>query len=217
MVQSLYDFNPYTSFEENIQYVFFSIVKETLGNYKKYLNEEKTFDSQKFLEEQVNEEYRDFWEKIICTQIFEYFILCNQYLDDSPTKSFNNIIKYQNLKNKKTMEDPIYFYTMNLPNNISNLFMELENRARLVEGFTGQNMSKYIEKCKLSVKSYNTVISDKDKDSVSISPMGLHSNKRSSNLFILRNFRNEIKKIERKVKFINNNKRSPLFKKEYIF
>ncbi len=57
------------------------------------MNESKVFNSQKFLEDQ-NEEYKDFWEKILLTQAFEYFILCSQYLDDSNTKIFNNILKF---------------------------------------------------------------------------------------------------------------------------
>ena len=118
------------SFEENIQYIFFRILRNSLGNYKKYMNNLKVFNSLKFLED-LNEQYRDFWEKILQTQAFEYFILCSQYLDDSNTKIFNNMLKLSddcifilNL-NKRINKNELFTYTINLPSTDSEFFIFL--------------------------------------------------------------------------------------------
>ena len=52
---------------------------------------DNVFCSDKFLDELTCEGNRQFWEKILNTQAFEYFILSNQYIDDSPTKLFKNV------------------------------------------------------------------------------------------------------------------------------
>jgi len=56
----------------------------------------KVFDSAKFLESFEKEPYKIFWEKVIGTFAFEYFILSDSYLDDSYAKIFSNITKKVN-------------------------------------------------------------------------------------------------------------------------
>jgi hypothetical protein len=77
------------------------------------LKKSKVFKSQKFLED-LNEEYKDFLEKILFTQAFEYFILCSQYLIDSNSKIFNNTLKFSN--------DCIYYLYLIKHINKNNVF-----------------------------------------------------------------------------------------------
>ena len=66
---------------------------------KLFLNE-GVFESQKFLEDFNHEDYKEFWEKIINTIAFEFFILNFQYLDHSFSRIFKNICKCE-LKNEE--------------------------------------------------------------------------------------------------------------------
>src|SRR5205085_223718 len=86
------DVNPSRSFEENVQHIFFRVIKNGLKNYRKsIINEE--FNQAFFLESFDDTINKDFWEKIVNTQAFEMFIMSNTHLDDSNTKIFNNILE----------------------------------------------------------------------------------------------------------------------------
>ena len=78
------------SFEENVQKIFFRIIRNGLKNYQK-ATKQGYFDRLVFLESFDDEVNSEFWEKIINTSAFEMFIKSNTYLDISYTSIFNNI------------------------------------------------------------------------------------------------------------------------------
>ena len=92
------DINPNKSISENIQNVFFRIFHKTLKNIKNLHIKNNIFDSKSFLNKIFDEETKDFWDKIINTVVFEFFILSFQYLDDSNTKILKNILKLKMIK-----------------------------------------------------------------------------------------------------------------------
>ena len=81
------DFN--LSFAENVHNIFFKIFKNTLMEIKKEYKETHVFESQKFLDSFDDEEYKLFFEKIIITSAFDYFISSMKFLDNSLSMQFN--------------------------------------------------------------------------------------------------------------------------------
>lgn len=127
------DIGPFKTISENIQNVFFRIFFKTLKNIEKLYIKNHIFDSKSFLDDIFDEETKNFWEKIINTVAFEFFILSFQYLDDSNTKIFKNILKLEDDEKNYFLKNQSYIYTysMNLQNNINFLIKELENKANI--------------------------------------------------------------------------------------
>jgi hypothetical protein len=150
------DISTKRTFSENVQYIFFSIIKTVLIKVQLQCLEDGVFDSQKFLEEITNEELRDCWEKIINTVGFEYFILSYQYLDDSNTKIFSNICKYD--EEKLINKQGLFKWKLNLPNSVT-FFNELEFKAKSLENIKHKKLDKYIENLKTYSSHYNQVLS----------------------------------------------------------
>lgn len=153
------DINPLKSISENIQNVFFRIFFKTLKNLEKLYIRENVFDSKSFLDDIFDEETKNFWEKIINTVAFEFYILSYQYLDDSNTQIFKNILKLEeeernyNVKNQSCY----YAYSMNLQNNINFLIKELENKANIynnkyLNGYSNISKSPPISTIKPSIQ-----------------------------------------------------------------
>jgi hypothetical protein len=146
-------------FSENAQYIFFAMIKNALIDVKKTYIIDGVFDSQKFLENISNEELRDFWEKLINTVSFEFFILSYQYLDDSNTKIFKNICSNENDEDKILNKQGLFEYNMNFP-NFMNLFSDLEYKANVLSNVKHKNMSSYIEKLKNFNQNYNQILGE---------------------------------------------------------
>ena len=169
------DISIYRSFSENVQNMFFRILRNPLENFEKKYLKNNEFDPAVFLDSLDSDDYKDFWEKIIYTAAFEYFILSNQYLDDSNTHLFNNIIENEN---NEIYLPEIYHLCLNLPQSVTNLFSDFENRAKIIESidlryaylpsnppFVKEEKKHYInefyERCKKCIKDYNTIMSYK--------------------------------------------------------
>ena len=109
------------SFAQNVQNIFFRIFKINLMNIKKEYITNNVFKSQKFLNSFDEEEYKLFFEKIINTQAFEYFLSSMKYLDNSLSRQFNLIYNYADKKLKgKVKELKYYNYTFSVPKNFRN-------------------------------------------------------------------------------------------------
>ena len=109
------------SFAQNVQNIFFRIFKINLMNIKKEYITNNIFVTQKFLNSFVDEEYKLFFEKIINTQAFEYFLSSMKYLDNSLSRQFNLIYNYADKKLKgKVKEIKYYNYSLNLPKKLKN-------------------------------------------------------------------------------------------------
>jgi len=162
------DVCPKRSFSENVQHIFFRIFKSPLEDIEKLFLKEGIFESQKFLEDFNHEDYKEFWEKIINTIAFEFFILNFQYLDHSYSRIFKNICKCE-LKIEETKCNidrfNLFVYNINLPPSMSYLFEKLENQAISLKEDDGENekcqeIQKYLEKCKKLKKDYDVVLSN---------------------------------------------------------
>ena len=121
------DIHPNRSFPQNMQNVFFRIFKANLVDVKSLTNK-KSFDSEKFLERFVNEDYKLFWDKIINTSAFEHFILSNQYLDDSYIKTFKHLIKngFELPVEDTIANEEAYDYNVNVPKSIEDTMLVIE-------------------------------------------------------------------------------------------
>jgi hypothetical protein len=75
------DFN--LSFAENVQNIFFKLLKNRLMDVKKEYVTNEIFDGQKFLDSFDDEDYKLFYEKILVTKAFDYFITSMKFLDNS--------------------------------------------------------------------------------------------------------------------------------------
>ena len=139
------------SFSKNVQRIFFRIFKNNLYRIKKeyMFNNNNTFDSKSFLRLfDENKEYKLFFDKIINTYAFEFFILYMHYFDDSNSRQFNLICKNNNKNsdNKNnyynfefSLFDNIFLDNNNNNNNYKKFYCEISN---LIE----QNKEKKIKK-----------------------------------------------------------------------
>jgi hypothetical protein len=142
---------------QNLQYIFFRIFRTYLGNLRKYVNN-KIFDTQKFLDDFLDDEYREFWGKIINTVAFEYFILSDQYLDESNIKIFENIIDNQD-EEKYASKTDIFEFDINFPDSINELFTEIINYARFKKPETAKsNLKFFIDNCNKLSENYSEVV-----------------------------------------------------------
>ena len=109
------------SFAQNVQNIFFRIFKRNLMNVKKEYITNNVFNSQKFLNSFDDEEYKLFFEKIINTEAFEFFISSMKYLDNSLSRQFNLIYNYADKKLKgKVKEIKYYNYSLIVPKKLKN-------------------------------------------------------------------------------------------------
>lgn len=148
------------SMAKNIQYIFFRVLRCPLENYKfKYIINEKVFDPEKFLNEFDCEDYKFFWNKIIQTLGFEYFIFSDQYIDDSNNIIFENICK---LSEDDTYIDEknAYTYTLNIQNYMRNIVKDVE-RDRKYDSEYKQNINKVIEDHSFINKSRQAINNEK--------------------------------------------------------
>ena len=97
------------SFAKNVQNTFFSIFKNNLVDIKKEYMTGNVFNSRKFINSFLEEDYKLFFEKIINTIAFEDFILSMQYLDDSFSRQFNLMSNYNKQKVKINFKNNKYF------------------------------------------------------------------------------------------------------------
>jgi len=125
------DVNFSRSFSENVQYIFFRIFRNSLNDVKHNYIIDNTFDSQRFLEDFHDENLREFWEKIINTAAFEYFILSFNHLDDSLTNLFRNVCKGSDDYNQHLNgKDNLFNFSLTLPNYMDLIFKQIEINKR---------------------------------------------------------------------------------------
>lgn len=144
---------PNRAFSQNIQYIFFRVLRCPLENYKnKYFINNSVFDPEKFLNEFDCDEYRFFWNKIIETIAFQYFIYSDKYIDDSNNIIFENISKLSNNEEENYINKvDLYRYSLNLPNFIGKIFLDLEKEKKLKASF--KNDLKKLIKDHKSIKN----------------------------------------------------------------
>ena len=112
------DFN--LSFAENVHNIFFKIFKNTLMEIKKEYKETHVFDSQKFLDLFDDEEYKLFFEKIIITSAFDYFISSMKFLDNSLSMQFNLVYNFANRRLFESDKKITYFnYSLIIPKKLN--------------------------------------------------------------------------------------------------
>ena len=142
------------SLAKNVQYIFFRVLRGPLENYKnKYIINNNVFDPEKFLYEFDCEDYRYFWNKIIQTLAFEYFIFSDQYIDDSNNIIFENIC---NLTDEESYinQNELYKFSLNVQNYVGKIFKDLEKDKKLKMPF-GQNMKVLIDDHKKVINLQN--------------------------------------------------------------
>jgi hypothetical protein len=164
------DINPNKKISENIQNAFFRIFFKTLKNIEKLYIKQNIFDSKKFLDDIFDEETKEFWDKIINTVSFEYFILSFNYLDSSDTKIFKNIVKLENDESdfyNKEQNVP-YNYSMNLLSNINNIFKELEIKAEFYDSKFAKNSNNNNDKIDKKLTGNNSNSKDNKNNLYSI-------------------------------------------------
>ena len=113
------------SFNQNVQKIFFRIFKNNLYRIKKeyMFNNNNTFDSKSFLRLfDDNKEYKLFFDKIINTYAFEFFILYMHYFDDSNSRLFNLICK----NNNKNLDNNNNYYNFEF-SLFDNIFLDNNN------------------------------------------------------------------------------------------
>ena len=116
------DFN--LLFSQNVQNIFFKIFRNNLMNLKKEYIINGVFNSQKFLDSFDEEEYKLFFEKIIVTSAFDYFISSMKYLDNSLSFRFNLIYNYADNKLKGKIRNINYYnYILNVPKKLINNYI----------------------------------------------------------------------------------------------
>lgn len=141
----------------NLQYIFFRIFRTYLGNLRKYIKN-KVFDTQKFLDDFLDDEYREFWGKIINTIAFEYFILSDQYLDDSNIKIFENILDCQD-EEKYASKANIFEFEINIPDIIDEVFSEIINYVRFKKPEIAKtNLKSFIVYCNKLSENYSDLV-----------------------------------------------------------
>ena len=120
------DFN--LSFAENVHNIFFRIFKKSLMDIKNQYIINNVFESQLFLNSFVDEEYKLFFEKIIFTSAFDYFISSMKFLDNSLSMKFNLIYYSSNYRIKgKVPKINYYKYTFTIPKKLKLIEDEEEN------------------------------------------------------------------------------------------
>ena len=129
------------SFAENVHNIFFKIFKNNLMNIKKYYIIKNVFESQKFLDSFDDEEYKLFFEKIIVTSAFDYFISSIKFLDNSLSTQFNLIYNFADTRLKgKSKKINYYNYSLSIPKKLKspentddiNLLIKLNNNNKNV-------------------------------------------------------------------------------------
>ena len=145
-MEDVEDVNAKMTFGENVQCVFFRLFRNTLKDIKKNYVCNNVFNSMKFLSSFEDEEYKMFFEKLVNTLAFEYFILSMQYLDDSNSRRFNTICRH-----KPKVPSCEYIYSYSLPSSIDEA--QIDNNDTALSSM---------------VKSYNDVISSMSTVSQSI-------------------------------------------------
>ena len=125
------DFN--LSFAENVQNIFFKLLKNRLMDVKKEYVTNEIFDGQKFLDSFDDEDYKLFYEKILVTKAFDYFITSMKFLDHSLSSQFNLIYNYADTKLKGKANNIVYYnYSFIIP-KILKLSKRLESMNELLE------------------------------------------------------------------------------------
>ena len=110
------DFN--LSFSENVHNIFFKIFKNNLMNIKNYYVRNEVFESQAFLDSFDDEEYKLFFEKLIVTLAFDFFISSMKYLDNSLSMRFNLIYNFADTRLKGKAKNISYYkYSLSIPKN----------------------------------------------------------------------------------------------------
>ena len=135
------------SFAQNVQNIFFRIFKINLMDIKKNYITNNVFNSQKFLNSFDDEEYKLFFEKIINTLAFEYFLSSMKYLDNSLSRQFNLIYNYADKKMKgKLKEIKYYSYSFIVPKKLKNSVGSNEKDNYIISLFENYNkISSIIE------------------------------------------------------------------------
>ena len=114
-----------SSFGENVSEIFFDVFKVSLHQMVKYLKmSEKVFNVDAILDEVCLSDMREFWEKISATVAFENFIIGFNSLDESNSRIFKNISKYDKGEGDK---DKVFKVQLNLPTNVNYIIDELKN------------------------------------------------------------------------------------------
>ena len=187
------------SFAQNVQNIFFRIFKNNLMNVKKEYITNNVFNSQKFLNSLVDEEYKLFFEKIINTLAFEYFIGSMKYLDNSLSRQFNLIYNYADRKHKGKVKDIKYYnYSFSIPkklkisnneyekdNYISFLFENYNELSSIIE----ENKNKFFSNSESNNSDYSKSKSSSDK---SIKYNNLHFYGKNGFISFIQNYRNII-------------------------
>ena len=162
------------SFAQNVQNIFFRIFKNNLMNIKKEYITNNVFNSQKFLNSFDDEEYKLFFEKIINTLAFEYFVQSMKYLDNSLSRQFNLIYNYADKKLKgKVKEIKYYNYSFNIPKKLKNeneLYQKDQYVSSLFDNYNEissiieENMNKFFRNSESNNSDYSKSKSSSEKN-----------------------------------------------------
>ena len=155
------------SFAQNVQNIFFSIFKDNLKNIKDYIKN-NNFNSQKFLNSFHNDEYKLFFDNIVNTAAFEIFINSMSILDDSNSRRFNNICKYQyENKSKERLEENAYYnYSFNIPFKLNEFFKvekfketydEYQEISKIIQDIQENNIQSLNNNTENSKDSYKSI------------------------------------------------------------
>ena len=118
------------SFAENVHNIFFKIFKNNLMDIKKDYIANDVFESQKFLDSFDDEEYKLFFEKIIVTSAFDYFISSMKFLDNSLSSRFNLIYNFADTRLKGKIKKINYYkYSLSIPKKLK--LIELEENINI--------------------------------------------------------------------------------------
>ncbi len=148
---------------KNIQYIFFRVLRGPLENYKqKYIINQNVFDPEKFLSEFDCDIYKYFWNKIIQTIAFEYFIFSDQYIDDSNNIIFENICRLSE-DEAYIDENNAFTYSLNIQNYMRYIVKDVE-RDRKYDVEYKQIIDTVIEDHALISRSRQSLNLKKDED-----------------------------------------------------
>jgi hypothetical protein len=161
------------SFAQNVQNIFFRIFKNNLINIKKDYITNNVFNSQKFLNSFDDEEYKLFFEKIINTVAFEFFLSSMKYLDNSLSRQFNLIYNYADKKLKGKVKEVKYFnysfslrrkFKLNKSNEKDTYIKSLFENYNEISSILDENSNKIFRNSESNNSIYSKSKSSSDKN-----------------------------------------------------
>ena len=186
------------TFAQNVQNIFFRIFKNNLMNIKKEYITNNIFNSQKFLNSFDDEEYKLFFEKIINTVAFEFFLSSMKYLDNSLSRQFNLIYNYADKKLKGKVKEVKYFnysfslrrkFKLNKSNEKDTYIKSLFENYNEISSILDENSNKIFRNSESNNSIYSKSKSSSDKN---VKYSNLHFYGKDGFISFLQNYRNII-------------------------